>query len=729
MARFLIVSNRLPVTVTREGDRFLFKPSVGGLATALSSVVSGEEALWLGWPGLPREAFAGQEERVFADLSKLHCVPVCLSEEELDTFYYGFSNKTLWPLFHYFLQYTVFDSAFWEGYRRVNERYAEAVLSVVDDEEVLIWVHDYQLLLLPGLLREALPQATLGFFLHIPFPSYEVFRVLPWRREILEGLLGADLIGFHTFDYARHFFSSVRRLLGYEHQLGLIVTGTRAVKVEVFPISIDFQKFARASEDEAVRKNIEEIRQEIGDRRIILSVDRLDYTKGIPQRLRAFETFLERYPEFREKVILILVGVPSRTEVEHYQELKSEVDQLIGRINGRFGTLGWTPIWYLSRSLGFQELAALYYLADVAMVTPLRDGMNLIAKEYVATVPEEKGVLILSEMAGAAAELSEAILVNPFNLEEMVAALAEALTLPRDERIVRNRRMKERLRRYPIGRWAREFIGALKETKKTQETYVSFRLSGEAREKVLSAFAAARNPILFLDYDGTLVTFVGRPEKALPDPELKELLRGLASLARVVLISGRDKETLERWFGDLPVSLVAEHGIFVKEKGTWKLTGEFNEDWKEAVRPIMELYTDRTPGSFIEEKKYSLVWHYRLAESELGTMRAHELKEALLDLVHPLGLMVLEGHKVLEVKPREIHKGAAALYFLERGEYDFILAMGDDWTDEYLFEALPPESFTVKIGYGLTKARYRLENVKEARRFLQEMIERRRKRN
>ena len=716
-----MVSNRLPVTITQVEDQFRFEPSVGGLATALSSVVADESALWLGWPGLPEEDFSGQKEEVKASLLELRCFPVYLSQEELETFYYGFSNRTLWPLFHYFLQYTIFDCRFWEGYRLVNEKYAEAILSIAD-EEAIIWIHDYQLLLLPGLLREVLPRATIGFFLHIPFPSYEVFRVLPWRREILEGLLGADLIGFHTFDYARHFLSSVRRLLGYEHELGLIVTGTRAVKVEVFPISIDYRKSSEAPADQEVRDRIEKIRKELGDRRIVLSVDRLDYTKGIPQRLLAFEAFLERYPEFREKVILILVGVPSRTEVEHYQELKSEVDKLIGRINGRFGTLGWTPIWYLSRGLHFKELAALYYLADVAMVTPLRDGMNLIAKEYVATVPEEKGTLILSEMAGAAAELSEAILVNPFSLEDLVGALKEALSLPRDERLVRNRRMKERLRRYDIHRWAKEFVQALGEVKKTQEDFVSFLLTGSEREKVISAFKRSENPIFFLDYDGTLVSFVGRPEKAFPDPELKELLRGLSKVARVVLISGRGQETLSNWFGDLPISLVAEHGVFIWENGKWFVTKDFTEDWKETVRPVLELYTDRTPGSFIEEKRYSLVWHYRLAESELGDMRAHELKEALLDLVHPLGLMVLEGNKVLEVKPREINKGEAARYFLERGSYDFILAMGDDWTDEYLFEALPSDSFTVKIGYGLTKARYRLENVKGARRFLEEMI-------
>ncbi|MBX6423920.1 bifunctional alpha,alpha-trehalose-phosphate synthase (UDP-forming)/trehalose-phosphatase [Thermosulfurimonas sp. F29] len=720
MARFVVVSNRLPVTLRREGEGFTLKPSVGGLATALSSVIPKEEACWVGWPGLSSEELAGHETWLAENLRPLGCYPVCLSREELDTFYYGFSNRTLWPLCHYFLQYAVFDRTFWEGYRRVNEKYAEAVAELAE-EEATIWVHDYQLFLLPGLLRKKLPRATIGFFLHIPFPSYEIFRVLPWRREILEGLLGADLIGFHTYDYARHFLSCLRRLMGYEHQFGLVLAEDRAVKVEVFPISIDYARFASAPEDPGVRENLSRIEEEVGGRRLILSVDRLDYTKGIPERLRAYEAFLERHPEFRERVVLILIGVPSRTEVEHYQELKREVEELVGRINGRFGTLSWTPVHYLARGLGFEELAALYYSSDVALVTPLRDGMNLIAKEYVATVPEDKGVLILSEMAGAAAELSEALLVNPFNQEDLVAALYEALRLPRDEKRVRNRRMKERLRRYDINRWTRDFISTLREVRHTQKTYTSSRLAGEERERILAAFARAESPILFLDYDGTLVGFSGRPEKVAPDEELRTLLGRLGAVSRVVLISGRDPDTLDRWFGDLPVDLVAEHGVFIREGGRWHSVREFDQDWKEVIRPLLELYTDRTPGSFVEEKSCSLVWHYRLAESELGSMRAYELKEALLDLVHPLGLMVLEGNKVLEVKPREINKGVAARHFLESGAYDFVLAMGDDWTDEYLFEALPPESFTVKIGYGLTRARYRVENFREARRLLEEL--------
>jgi len=585
-------------------------------------------------------------------------------------------------------------------------------------------VHDYQLLLLPGMLRERLPEAKIGFFLHIPFPSFEIFRVLPWRAEILQGMLGADLIGFHTFDYARHFLSSVRRILGYEHSLGLLTTEQQVVKVDVFPMGIDFERFARSAELPEVRNEIRRIRRRIGERRVILSVDRLDYTKGIAQRLKAYDLLFERYPEYKEKVVLILVAVPSRTRVEHYMMLKREVDELIGRINGRHGVLGWTPIWYLYRSLPFATLAALYNLADVALVTPMRDGMNLIAKEYVATTPGDRGVLILSEMAGAAAEMGEAIIINPFDLQQMAEAMREALEMADEEQRERNRIMKERLKRYDVYRWAGEFMEKLAEIKEIQRDFVSRKLSSQARAVVLDDFRKSRGSIEFLDYDGSLVPFASRPERARPDEELREILKNLASLPnnKVVVISGRPKEILERWFEGLGVNLVAEHGVWVKEVGKeWEMVEALSEDWKEAIHPILESFADRTPGAFVEEKEYALVWHYRRADPELSSQRARELKDALIDITKNLDLLVLEGNKVIEVKPLNVNKGRAARFFLERGDYDFVLAVGDDWTDEDLFEAVPLYGYTIKVGFGVSRARFNVDSYREVRNLLKEM--------
>ncbi len=723
--RLVIIANRLPVTVSKREGKLHYQPSAGGLATGLGSFYRDKKGVWLGWPGLASEKLRGHEEEVISHLKAMDCSPVFLNQRQIENFYYGFSNKTLWPLFHYFLQHTLFDNRMWEAYKRVNRLYCEAALEVADEED-MIWVHDYQLLLLPGMLRERLPKATIGFFLHIPFPSFELFRLLPWREEILEGLLGADLVGFHTYDYVRHFLSSVRRILGYDHSLGLITTRERLVKVDTFPIGIDFLKFARAAQLPQVKAEIQRLKRRIGDRKVILSVDRLDYTKGVPERLDAFELFLEKYPQYREKVILVMVAVPSRTKVDHYIQLKRNVDEHIGRINGRFGTLGWSPILYLYRSVPFPTLAALYNLAHVALVTPLRDGMNLVAKEYVASKGDNTGVLVLSEMAGAAREMGEALLVNPYNVGEVAQALKEAIEMDPEEQKERNLRLKERLRRYDIKRWAGEFIERTMVTRALQEEMEEKYLRGILLRRFLEEYSQANKALLFLDYDGTLVPFADRPEKAPPDAQVKELLKNLAAIPnnRVVLISGRKKENLDQWFGDLGVDMVAEHGVWIKEYGHhWELIEALKQDWKEAIYPILQMYADRTPGAFVEEKEFSLVWHYRKAEPELGITRARELKDALLNITENFNLTILEGNKVIEVKPANVNKGRAAMKWItDMGPWDFIMAVGDDWTDEALFEALPREAYSIKVGFGLSKARFNMDSPQRVRGLLKEMI-------
>ena len=723
--RIVIIANRLPWALFKRGGKLHFQPSPGGLATGLGSFYQENKGIWLGWPGLASEKLRGHEEEVSSFLQEQNCIPVFLSQRQVENFYYGFSNKTLWPLFHYFLQYAVFDASLWEAYKRVNRVYCEAALKVVREDD-LIWIHDYQLLLLPGMLRERLPNATIGFFLHIPFPSFEIFRSLPWREEILEGMLGADLVGFHTYDYVRHFLSSVRHILGYDHSLGLITTKNRVVKVDIFPIGIDFSKFAQAGDLPEVKAEISKLKRKIGDRKVILSVDRLDYTKGIPERIQAFELFLENNPQYREKVVFVLVAVPSRTKVEHYIQLKRKVDEYIGRINGRFGTLGWSPILYLYRSLPFTSLAALYNLAHVALITPLRDGMNLVAKEFVASKQDHLGVLILSEMAGAAREMGEAVLVNPYNVGEVAQALKTALEMDEAEQRERNIRLKRRLQRHDVSRWAIDFFEKISSVRAIQKEMEEKILQGPLLQEFLTKYQKASKAILFLDYDGTLKPFADRPEKATPNPEIQEILKNLAAVPgnRVVLISGRTKENLEQWFGGLGIDLVAEHGIWLKESGrSWELIEPLKQDWKDEIRPILEIYADRTPGSFIEEKDFSLVWHYRKAEPELGLTRARELKDALLNITENFNLTVLEGNKVIEIKPANINKGTAALRWLSMGAWDFIMAIGDDWTDEDLFEALPPESYSIKVGFGVSKAKFNISSPQEVRRLLKKMIQ------
>ncbi len=721
MVKLIIVSNRLRVTVAKREGKLKFQSSAGGLATGLDSFYKSYHSLWIGWPGIASERVREEREELKKKLKIENCYPVFISQHDIENYYHGFCNKTIWPLFHYFTQYTLYNKNSWESYRRVNELFCKTVAKVAkpDDE---IWIHDYHLMLLPQLLRRKLPNATIGFFLHIPFPSSEVFRLLPCRREIVEGILGADLIGFHTFDYVHHFVESVRRLLGYEYTFGRIIAGNHIAKIDAFPMGIDFERFAEAVDDQYVQKEIKKIRKKMGDRKIVLSIDRLDYTKGIPQRLEAFDYFLEKNPRYREKVTLILVAVPSRTGVEHYALLKKKVDELISSINGRYGTIGWIPIWYLYRFLPFKNLVPLYNLADVALITPVRDGMNLIAKEFIATKTDRTGVLILSEMAGAAKELGEAIIVNPNNKEEIADALKSALTMPESEQVRRNEIMRRRLERYTVERWAHDFMDRLYHIKIIQQDMVSKKFTAETRDTSIGDYSKSKRRLILLDYDGTLIPFSGDPAKVKPDDKLLKLLKNLADNVKneVIIISGRGKQVLDTWFQNLNIGFIAEHGVWFKEKNEdWELIEPLRSDWKDLIKPILELYVDRTPGSLIEEKEFSLVWHYRKADPKLAMIRAGELNEALIHLVGNLNLGIFEGSKIIEIKNVEINKGRAALRWISKEKWDFIIAIGDDWTDEDTFAALPDWAYSIKVGLGISKARFNIESPADVRQLLE----------
>ena len=725
MQRLLIVSNRLPVSVQKRKKKYHFEPSVGGLVTGIKSLHKSYHSIWIGWPGINREKIKREEKDITAKLWEESYYPVFLSEYDVEDYYHGFCNKTIWPLFHYLSSYATYNKELWHAYTRVNESFANTVAEVAEDGDT-IWVHDYHLMLLPKLIRERLPGSTIGFFLHIPFPSFEIFRLLPWREQILEGLLGADLIGFHTYDYTRHFLDSVHRLLGYEAFMGQITTPDHIIKADAFPMGIDYERYFSAPQDSKVRAQISKFRKKLEDRKIILSIDRLDYTKGIPHRLEAFNLFLKRNPQYKGKLVLILVVVPSRTRVGQYALLKRGIDELVGAINGKHGSIGWTPIWYLYRSLPFHYLAALYNMADIALVTPVRDGMNLIAKEYIATKTDGKGVLVLSETAGAAKELGEAITINVNNQDEIVEALEEAVAMPEEEQIERIRKMQERLQRYNVTRWATEFIDGLLYTKNIQREMEAKVLTPRTERKLLRSFQRSRQRLILLDYDGTLIPFSPRPEKAKPGDELIKSLKELTedSRNRLILISGRDKNTLEKWFGNLNLGLVAEHGAWVKETGQeWETIEDLNSDWKEELRPVFEQCVDRTPGSFIEEKEFSLVWHYRRVEPRIGELRARELVNDLGNLTANLNLQVLEGSKVVEVKNAGINKGRAALQWISKKRWGFILAIGDDWTDEDLFRVLPLTGWSIKVGVSASAARFNIGSPNGVRHLLRAMID------
>ena len=724
MAKTIIVSNRLPVKIIHEDESFYYVPSEGGLATGLSSIYKEGNNLWVGWPGqnIKKEE---EKQKITKDLKEENMIPVFLSKKLIEKFYEGFSNDTIWPVFHYFLQYANFDRSFFDAYVEANKIFCKAVLGVAEDGDT-IWIHDYQLLLLPQMVRKKLPNVGIGFFQHIPFPSYEVFRMMPWRKKILRGMLGADLIGFHTYDDMRHFLSSVSRLVGIPNSRGRIEAGNRIIEVDSFPMGIDYNKYAiTAASPKTIDQEIK-FRSALGNQKLIISIDRLDYSKGLPKRLEAFELFLKKYPEFHEKVSIIMIVVPSRDNVGQYKELKEEVDLLVGRINGDFGKLIWTPIHYFYRSFVPESLSAFYRMAHVALVTPMRDGMNLVAKEFIASKLDKTGVLILSEMAGASKELSDAILVNPNDTDQMVDAIYTALNMPEEEQILRISIMQETLKRYNIHHWVNMFMDRLQHIIEIQKSMATKKLDEQSGKAITEKFSKSSNRMLFLDYDGTLTGFQPDPQMAKPDNVLIQLLKKLTSNKknRVVIISGRDRETLNNWLGHMPLDIIAEHGVWLKEKGAnWESITKLKSLWKSEFKPILDAYVNRTPGSFVEEKDHSLVWHFRKVETGLGELRSRELTSHLKYLSTGKNLQVLEGDMVVEVKNADVNKGRAAQKWLDTFDHDFTLALGDDWTDEDTFKAMPEDAITIKVGNTSSAAKYNVATFKEVRGFLKGLAE------
>lgn len=727
MGKTIIISNRIPVKVEKKGDldTLVFAESIGGLVTGLRSVHDQSDSLWLGWCGLASDELNKNDmERIEQVLKEDYkSLPVHLNREEVENYYHGFSNGVIWPLFHYFPEYVDFDEKLWHCYKKVNEKFLEAACSVIEAGD-RVWIHDYHLMLLPAMIKERHPEAKVGFFLHIPFPSYELFRLLPWREEVISGLLGSDLIGFHTYDYENHFLVSSSRITGYDHDFGLIHMEERSVKVDVFPMGIDYDRFSGASDDKVVKKDVAALIEKVAGKKVVLSVDRLDYTKGIPQRLAAIDEFLKNCPEYREKVSFIFIVAPSRTNVSYYKELLKKVKEFVSDTNGRHGSMGWVPIWFFYRTFSSEELINLYLSADVMLVTPLRDGMNLVAKEYLAARTDKLGVLVLSETAGAASELGESIIVNPNNTGEIARAIKSALEMEEEEKVASNTPMVERLKRCDVDSWAEDFIkklDGLRDYGDLSETPLS--LNG-VFDELARDFEGAKKRLILLDYDGTVMPFFNSPDEARPDGELMELLKNLSANEqnRVVLISGRDKKDLDEWFGSLPIDLVGDHGMWLKKDGgVWTALDVLNTDWKAEVRHILELYRDRTPGSFIEEKSFSLSWHYRMCEPEMAKVRAGELKNALERLLTDLRLGILDGKKVIEIKDSTVNKGRGVYRWLEHDNWDFIFCAGDDVTDEDMFEVMPRGAYSVKVGRGPTRALYRTGSHENIRSLLSYM--------
>ncbi len=730
MKRLILASNMLPVNITWQEGKYQIEKAEETTISGLENFYGAFEPQWVGLTGFENHEFKANEIRSLeAALKPYDCVPIFPRPRDGDLHLHGFARNTLWPLFHYFTENVIYSEVAWKAYVKINRMYADRILEIIQEGDIL-WVHDYHLLMLPQMIREERPDISIGLFIHIPFPSFELFRLLPWRLELIDGMLGADLIGCQTYDNVRHFMSSVRRLKGVDSVFNRISIGERTLKVDVFPKGINYERFRNKAleiHSENPRPSViqEEMKlfKEYGQlEKLIISIDKLDYTKGIPQRIRAFERFLQTYPEYNGRISMIVQAIPSGETSESFFNLKSQVDELVGRINGNYGTITWTPVRYLNQNFTMDERIDLYSLSDIALILPLRDGMNLVSKEFVASRHDGTGVLILSELAGASKELHEALLVNPNDLDAIAEAIKEAIEMPEEEQIRRNKVMMMRLHRYTVGRWAHEFIKSLEGIKEIQEFTLTKKINTTRMHEIIDRYKASKQRILFLDYDGTLAWFKKDPEDAKPDEQLYEILKRLTDDPNntIVIISGRDKETLGRWFdADWKIHFVAEHGVWFRDPGDeWHMMEQINNDWRESVEPLLEYYVDQTPRSFIEYKNFSLVWHYRKSDPDLSLQRAWELKDELRTLTSNLNLEIMDGDKVLEIKYSGINKGRAASHKLGDSSFDFTLAVGDDWTDEFTFEAMPEEAYTIKVGTKTTKANFYIDSVDLVREML-----------
>ena len=718
--RLFIISNRLPVNIETHNGELLVKPSAGGLVTAINSFIKNNATgntnfsniSWVGVPGCSAQVWSKVEPSIPA--AEFDYLPVFINKSTYDRYYNGFSNAVLWPLFHYFPSYAEFDLKDFDSYMDANSAFLSVLVKNIRPND-FIWIHDYHLLPLAEMIRKEVPGVTIGFFLHIPFPSYEIIRLMPkkWQEVIMRGMLGADLIGFHTMDYTAHFLECARMVLGLDHEMTDIRYDDRLIKADIFPISIDYERFNNGYDDPEIRSERESIRQKFGGNKIIFSVDRLDYTKGVSNRLRAYEYFLLHNPDYHEKVVFILVVVPSRDTISKYAERKKLIDESISNINSKIGNVHWQPVIYQYTTLSFEQMMSMYTSCDVAMITPMRDGMNLVAKEFVASRKDMQGVLVLSEMAGAARELTEALIINPNDTKEMSEKIRLAFEMSKEEQHRRIELMQTRIKQYDVDAWAEDFLTQLKNIKRKQQDFQIKFLDDISKLMMFDEYSKAEKRLFLLDYDGTLVPHSSLPEDAIPGPALLELLETISSVPQneVYIISGRDSHTLENWFQTRNINIIAEHGAAIKRTNSgWHNYITDNQDWKLALGRIMEGYVKRCPNSMVEEKEFSMVWHYRNANSEQGKLRAFELVTELNQFAHNLGLQVIRGNKIVEVRNRGIDKGKAVKNILSQKEYDFILAAGDDLTDEDFFRVLADnkKAFTFKIGSDASFAKYNL---------------------
>ncbi|XP_045821718.1 alpha,alpha-trehalose-phosphate synthase [UDP-forming] 1-like [Trifolium pratense] len=718
--RLLVVANRLPVSAVREGvDSYHLEISVGGLVSALLGVKE-FDTRWIGWAGVNVPDEVGQKALTKA-LAEMRCIPVFLDEDIVNEYYNGYCNNILWPLFHYLglpqedrLATTRSFQTQFDAYKKANQMFADVVNQHYQDGDV-VWCHDYHLMFLPRCLKEYNEKMKVGWFLHTPFPSSEIHRTLPSRSELLRSVLAADLVGFHTYDYARHFVSACTRILGIEGTPEGVEDQGRLTRVAAFPIGIDSERFIRALALPEVQTHMKELKERFAGRKVMLGVDRLDMIKGIPQKILAFEKFLEENSHWHDKVVLLQIAVPSRTDCPEYQKLTSQVHEIVGRINGRFGTLTAVPIHHLDRSLDFHALCALYAVTDVALVTSLRDGMNLVSYEFVACQASKKGVLILSEFAGAAQSLGAgAILVNPWNITEVAASIGYALDMPADEREKRHQFNFKHVTTHTSQEWAATFVSELNDTIVEAQLRTRQIPPLLPNKVAVDCFSKSNNRLIILGFNATLtepVDALGRGDQIKElelkvHPDLKEPLKKLSDDPKttIVVLSGSGRAVLDKNFGEYNMWLAAENGMFLRlTSSEWMTTmpENLNMDWVDSVKHVFEYFTERTPRSHFELRETSIIWNYKYADVEFGRLQARDLLQHLwTGPISNASLDVFQGGRSVEVRAVGVSKGAAIDRILGeivhnkgmKEPIDYVLCIGHFLSkDEDVYKFFEPE--------------------------------------
>eukprot|EP01018_Ginkgo_biloba_P005524 Gb_07459 [translate_table: standard] len=778
--RTIIVGNQLPLRAHRRSDNrgWFFSWDEDSLLLQLKDGLAEDvEVVYVGC--LKEEVDPSEQDDVAQILlESFKCVPAFLPPELLSKFYHGFCKQQLWPLFHYMLPLSPdhggrFDRSLWQAYVSVNKIFADKVMEVINPDEDYVWVHDYHLMVLPTFLRKRFNRVKLGFFLHSPFPSSEIYRTLPVRDEILRALLNSDIIGFHTFDYARHFLSCCSRMLGlgYESKrgyIGLEYYG-RTVGIKILPVGIHMGQLQSVLNLGDTEFKVAELRDQFKGKTVLLGVDDMDIFKGISLKLLAMEQLLMLHPEWRGKVVLVQIANPARGRGKDVQEVQEETYSTAKRINETFGKLGYEPVVLIDRPLPFYERIAFYTIAECCLVTAVRDGMNLIPYEYIicrqgnskldgtlglnpSTL--KKSMLVVSEFIGCSPSLSGAIRVNPWNIDAVAEAMDAAIVMPEAEKQLRHEKHYRYVSTHDVGYWAHSFLQDLERACRDHSRRrcwgIGFGLGFRvvvldpnfrklSTEHIVSAYKRTKSRAILLDYDGTMM-----PQTSInktPSPEVLSILNSLCSDPKnvVFIVSGRGRQTLSQWFFPCDkLGIAAEHGYFSR----WNQDAEWETcvpvagfDWKTIAEPVMKLYTETTDGSGIETKESALVWHYQDADPDFGSCQAKELLDHLESVLANEPVSVKSGQHIVEVKPQGVSKGLVAEKLLstmvQRGTLpDFVLCIGDDRSDEDMFEcitsamsgpSLSPiaDVFACTVGQKPSKAKYYLDDTREIIRMLQ----------